>query len=240
MMEFLRALAPSHAAAKTRAVPVVRSRFEDSQPLTRLPAPHAETPTQDTPGDPREILHLSEPAREDDTGRPVPADRDVADRDVVVPADSRVATSPVPGQPLVRSTLQPVHVRAAAVTGGRRDRTEQIHAVPHANAPLAFLRASHPVSAPLQTPAAAIGVTIAQAAGSIPGRGPLSSVAVAERTASRSDVRPVIHVTIDRIDVRAPSAPERTSSRPRSRSNTSGSLGDYLRSRQTSRPGGTP
>ena len=64
MMEFLRALAPTHAAtARTCAVPVLQSRFADSWPLTRLPAVHVETPAQSALADTRERLDWLRMAR---------------------------------------------------------------------------------------------------------------------------------------------------------------------------------
>jgi hypothetical protein len=241
MMEFLRALAPSHAAAKTRAVPVVRSRFESGRPLSHLPAVQVETLSQDSIADQREttghhgaITPLIASAREDETARVKPEDRHVVTR-----TDSRVTMSPVSEPLSVRSTSQAAPARAVPATRETAEAAERVRAVPGAIAPPASLRAAHQLSGPLQTAAWPVGLTMPEAAGSVPGRGPLSSGAVAVRSESRSDARPIIHVTIDRIDVRAPSVPERTSSRPRSRSHTSASLSDYLRARQTPRSGGT-
>jgi hypothetical protein len=60
---------------------------------------------------------------------------------------------------------------------------------------------------------------------------PLSADTLAARAARRSEpVRPVIHVTIDRIDVRAAPVPQRTAAAPRPRERAPGqSLSDYLR-----------
>ena len=59
---------------------------------------------------------------------------------------------------------------------------------------------------------------------------PLSAAAVAERKATQTNPRPVIHVTIDRIEVRAPAA-TRPASRPARTRETAPtvSLKDYLR-----------
>ncbi|WP_422003444.1 hypothetical protein [Reyranella sp.] len=57
---------------------------------------------------------------------------------------------------------------------------------------------------------------------------PLSAAAVAGRTvAAVRDPAPVIHVTIDRLDVRAPARAEPVRSRPRPQPTVS--LSDYLR-----------
>jgi hypothetical protein len=69
--------------------------------------------------------------------------------------------------------------------------------------------------------------------------GPLSQQALASRVLSQSDRPPIVHVTIDRVDVRAPAAPERPAPRTRSRTATAGSLTDYLRARPAGRQGGT-
>jgi hypothetical protein len=69
----------------------------------------------------------------------------------------------------------------------------------------------------------------------------MSARALASRPAQRSDSRPVVHVTIDRIEVRAPAAPERPKPAPRSRATApSVSLSDYLRAPEPERRGGLP
>jgi hypothetical protein len=230
MMEFLRALAPSHATAKTRAVPVLRSRFDDRWPLTRLPAVHVETPAQSSQAENRERVATSpaitrsvERAREDSEVAATSADRAI-----VTQADGRV-TMPLAPEPLsVLSTRETVAGAEHAI------------AVPRVvDDALALPRATQRLSVPLRAAAVPAGVTMPEPAAPAPARAPLSSNVVAARAESRSDARPVIHVTIDRIEVRAPSAPERPSSRPRVRSTTSASLSDYLRSRQSSRSGGS-
>ena len=59
------------------------------------------------------------------------------------------------------------------------------------------------------------------------------------RVVPQSDRPVIVHVTIDRMDVRAPAAPERAAPRTRSRAATAGSLTDYLRARPAGRQGGT-
>jgi hypothetical protein len=58
---------------------------------------------------------------------------------------------------------------------------------------------------------------------------PLSDVAVAGRAHAPREERPVIHVTIDRLEVRAPAVPKAAVERPKSRPLPSQSLADYLR-----------
>ena len=68
---------------------------------------------------------------------------------------------------------------------------------------------------------------------------PLSDAALRARAGSTADRRPIIHVTIDRIDVRAPASPPVAQPAPRSRvTSPRVSLADYLRG-ETGRAGGT-
>ncbi|MGH8445496.1 MAG: hypothetical protein ACREVL_09515 [Solimonas sp.] len=61
---------------------------------------------------------------------------------------------------------------------------------------------------------------------------PLSEAAVAGRTTADRGVRPIVHVTIDRIDVRAPrEAPRATPAPRRAKPESSVSLADYLKVR---------
>jgi hypothetical protein len=58
---------------------------------------------------------------------------------------------------------------------------------------------------------------------------PLSAAVVAARPRASRDERPVIHVTIDRLDVRAPAGPKAPAERRKARPLPSQSLADYLR-----------
>lgn len=70
---------------------------------------------------------------------------------------------------------------------------------------------------------------------------PMSSRALAARITPHAEQAPIINVTIDRIDVRAPAAPERAKPSARSRpSPPNQSLSDYLRGREPERRGGLP
>jgi hypothetical protein len=70
---------------------------------------------------------------------------------------------------------------------------------------------------------------------------PMSSRALTARVAPRTEQAPIINVTIDRIDVRAPASPERAKPSTRSRPSTPNqSLSDYLRGREPERRGGLP
>jgi hypothetical protein len=58
---------------------------------------------------------------------------------------------------------------------------------------------------------------------------PLSDAIVAGRAMSAREEGPVIHITIDRLDVRPPASPETAAERRRPRSQPTVSLSDYLR-----------
>jgi len=63
-------------------------------------------------------------------------------------------------------------------------------------------------------------------------RAPLSAAAVASRAGIERDARPVVHVTIDRIDVRAPRDAEKPEAAPkRAKVQPQISLADYLGAR---------
>jgi len=72
-------------------------------------------------------------------------------------------------------------------------------------------------------------------------RSPLRESTVAQRAApARGETPTIVHVTIDRVDVRAPPAPAFTPSlnqKPRAMSTVS--LSDYLRQRDSARNGGS-
>jgi hypothetical protein len=68
---------------------------------------------------------------------------------------------------------------------------------------------------------------------------PMSEASLAQRVVRARDQRPVIHVTIDRIDVRAPAAAQRPAAPARARAAApSVSLSDFLRARGSTRSGG--
>jgi hypothetical protein len=69
-------------------------------------------------------------------------------------------------------------------------------------------------------------------------KAPLSAAAQAQRVAASVERPTVVHVTIDRIDVRAPAAPAATERTPKKRSGAAQSLSDYLRQREQPNPAG--
>jgi hypothetical protein len=67
---------------------------------------------------------------------------------------------------------------------------------------------------------------------------PLTARALAMKAPAAADQRPVVHVTIDRIDVRAPAEAAAPKPPSRPRATTSVSLNDYLRGYDERRRGG--
>ena len=79
-------------------------------------------------------------------------------------------------------------------------------------------------------------VTVARAPNALPA--PLSPAAVATHAARQANHRPVIHVTIDRIDVRAPASPPAALPARRRAAAPRTSLSEYLRGGSRSGSGG--
>jgi hypothetical protein len=94
-------------------------------------------------------------------------------------------------------------------------------------------RDAEPPLRPLMMPLASV------ARPSVDARAPLRESTVAQRsTAQRGETPAVVHVTIDRVDVRTPgtATPSRLSPKPRASSTVS--LSEYLHQRDRSRNGG--
>lgn len=244
-MDFLRSLAPNQGNARQRAVAAVRSRFEAARPIqsmppttsdgdgdegnsaaetplvrdatlgvsaTRIIAPNTTTPL----GAARDTRAPVDPTdHRTQTGRP----RMEVHSTVDIPEQTREVAMDVlraPVRHVMSQRLEPVAGRVQLSTPEleRRSRLTNIHVVP---ALASVVRTTH-------VPA---------------DERPLSRQAVLSRIEQPGERRPIVHVTIDRIDVRAPAAPERAASRSRTRSSSSnGSLAEYLRARQPGRSGG--
>lgn len=138
--------------------------------------------------------------------------------DRFVPPPRRAAPRPDgPSAPVAVAPAAPLHPRSPVSDASPAEGQAQAR-VPSLSQPLA---AQHePLIQPLShLPARHLA----------PAAPPLSEAAVAGRTRPARDERPVIHVTIDRLDVRAPVAPKAPAERRRPRSLSSQSLADYLR-----------
>ncbi len=130
---------------------------------------------------------------------------------------------PVPAAPPPRDRTLPQPSPATSIVTVETHRTPR-HEPPaspgelRVAAPVTASPAATPVDVAVRTP---IEMPVTRAA-------PLSAAAVAGRTvAAVRDPAPVIHVTIDRLDVRAPARAEPVRSRPRPQPTVS--LSDYLR-----------
>lgn len=258
MMDFLRAIAPHHGNARHRAVAAVRSRFEADRPMQsvssanpggngdehdvvaeprpvegvvshtvapRIVAPRAEAPADSvhlTVGqvDLSDARHQVEPSRAEA--------RSVVD--IPLPSTEVAPVVDIPSPSTQLAGVRRVPVRDVT---NERPRTAATRTEPVISA---LTRLPDSAEAMPAVPAAAALALARHAA--VPER-PLSRQAVLSRVEQPGERRPVVHVTIDRIDVRAPAAPERTVPRNRPRSASSnGSLAEYLRTKQPGRTGG--
>lgn len=239
MTEFLRDLSPQRAHDATRAVALLPSQFETIHPLrlARAMSQQAERPDrglsiQESPSLPVAPLHAPDIAALSATQ---------------VPAANAHATSVnAAAAPPIQSRAIPVppssesHERAPAARDAEpivRTTTTLSHMIQSTQAPR-LIDPEHPIRSET------VAVTAKAVAPRVPAsqiaQTPMSRRALAARPPQRSDSRPVVHVTIDRIEVRAPSAPERPKPSTRSRATPpSLSLNDYLRSHEPDRRGGT-
>ena len=224
MMDYLRRLAPAHADARHRAVVAPRSRYEIDQPIRAVPRADAPEVERDEPVVARAPRQLN------------PIDRRLEIEDL--------------SAALVRPLLEPLRAarrsRPDAIVASHHELESPIGAMPVESG---MLPRATVTALPTLPPAAglpssqAVSEPVRAALASRPEQrsvdhGPLSQQALASRVVPQSDRPPIVHVTIDRVDVRAPAAPDRPAPRPRPRATTSGSLTDYLQTRQRRRGGG--
>jgi len=237
MMDFLRGLAPRRDGDTSWAVPVVPSRFSESRPLL-LAAP---SPVH-SPGMDADVVQPLPPAMRARTAPPGSR-----------PAhESAVTEAPAPTAPIALQAARPerahdLDVRPIVL---RQPPARVITAplVEHASAaPISRRETEPPSAARAATPLVLARVTARLAATPAVERtdaaatvsAPLSAAALAERPAQQATAPPVIHVTIDRIEVRAPAASRPAAAPARSRAHApSVSLTDYLR--RSRNPGGAP
>jgi hypothetical protein len=225
MMDFLRGLAPAHADARHRAVVAPRSLYEIEQPIRAVPraaAPEVEHGERDEVSSPfvrgdKPRPRLTQEAV--DAARRPPAATIVAAHPEL---EAAVRTTPVEGHALSPASATSAQRSLVLPAVGRQPSQAAIEpvrtAVPARCDRVAL--ASRPEQRSVDN-------------------GPLSQQALASRVVPQTDRPPIVHVTIDRVDVRASAAPERPAPRTRSRTATAGSLTDYLRARPAGRQGGT-
>jgi hypothetical protein len=226
MMDFLRALAPSDHGAATRATALLPSRFSGVQPL-RGKAFTMDTSEASSPVSDVTLVDATPSTSGEQTVRRSERER----ARVIGPESTRTAAvSPTTqgserAQSLERrlSASHARHERPAGTAGDvGRDRgdarpssIQQI--VRHRGRETSLARPVVSASLPESAPARPIVQ-------------PLSAAALVERPAGRAERRPIVHVTIDRIEVRAPATPMRSTPSERPRATTPRiSLGEYLR-----------
>jgi hypothetical protein len=241
MMDFLRGLAPRRANDATRATPVLPPRFAGTAPLTAVPAAASSLEPMDNelrepPPQEQAIASASArtrgplvvPERTDrvDASR-VPQEGETTrrdDRHAGTPAVTRAgahrqrgAAPPASPRPAPAARQNGDSTRANRTHRDDRDREGKAarSEVPAAPDPMARPRRADRSGA-VSRPAAV--------------RFPLSEATVAQRASAHAEQRPVIHVTIDRVDVRAAAAPTRPSQSVRTRQRAPHmSLAEYLR-----------
>jgi hypothetical protein len=253
-MEFFRRLAPPRAGDTARAVAAMPSRFAVEQPLRAIEAPPADTATAVPVG-----------ARSTSMWLPLhqPEGPSAAVRSGVLHGPSigprtQNRTEAAPEEPALRSgdvggplppSAPPPSARGLTPT---TTRPEMRHQVAGRTVPAADTlrrrpqRASMPAverAAPTASSADApdpYQADVPRAAAPRPAA-PLSTAAIEMRIAPARAPQPVIHVTIDRLEVRAPAGVERTPAPAKRRAaSPTVSLADYLRRRGPGSSGGTP
>lgn len=242
MMDFARRLAPPRDADATRAVAVLPSRYGGGSPLRSSPATMhgdgegppgllvgamepmqvaasrldpARTPAAEARGQRLSAIPSSAPSGEAaPRDAAMPMSRSLGDTGDVHPADRRPLHLPS------RDTQAPVPLGGVAAAIVTPELAQVQNALPPRFAGL------RPISA---RPAAMQHA---------PTRRPLSEAALAARSARTSEPRPIVQVTIDRIDVRAPATPPRAMAPQKRIATPSVSLSDYLRARGAAPSGG--
>jgi hypothetical protein len=259
-MNFLQRLAPARPGDPTRAVAAMPPRFESERPL-RDAVPIAPSAGGEMDLGSGESEQPAEPERmgpvEERQGRAIPLE---ARQARAIPQHESADWTQVP-RPPTRSSDAP-----ASGAGGERARglrapkedSPAIRAEPRSerNAPRPLSppppRGSPP-SDPKPSPLAPMTraphrvqpATMAQAqpvtaapADTSSSSTPLSKATLAVRASHGPEPRPVIHVTIDRIEVRAPAAAPRSAPPSQPAPAPGVSLGDYLRGNTITKNGG--
>ena len=250
MMDFLRRLAPSREPAAGRAVAILPSRYASDRPLRAAPSASATMEDEGAQDVRRPSPQAVVPPAVDsaaahqtvstEAALPQPSARTGVARVPLDRSDSREMSRP-PHEGPADETALGVAVRRRMEDAQPDDRARRPAAprrVEPAPREAAFAAETLPVSpAPRRrstTPTSAVlPVSVASAATGMP------PPVFPARVRLLADPPPVIHVTIDRIDVRAPATPQSSAGSARSRTSApSVSLGDYLRARRPGRAGG--
>jgi hypothetical protein len=248
-MDFLRRLATPRESTAGRAVAILPSRYANDRPLRA--APLALSTSEDERQDRGPVVNPpggEAPAADAAAARQTPGAEGVPPQPSArtgparPPTDSPVAreiSSPaLEGPP--EATAGGAAVRRPAEATSRDGRALRRPAAPRHNesapsqaalAPREFAVSSAPRRRGAPQAATALPASVASAATAA------ARPVLTRRERPPANQPPVIHVTIDRIDVRAPAAPRTPAASATSRAiAASVSLGDYLRAR---RPGST-
>jgi hypothetical protein len=261
MMDFLRGLAPQHVNSSSSASPALPSRFETDRPLRGGRAEDQSRglkPSRYELSPDADLSASVEPLGNDDRSRGVEPSPDdpPGDRDRRVlsrgPKPSRYADNDSRDGSDEDRTVPRARVLVLGDTSLARHGESDAGVSRRLTSDATLADATPPLAA-VQGPdirrlgpapllprdVAAVRAAIPESTSAAHRAEPLSSDAVAARATPRAEPRPVVHVTIDRIEVRMPPAADRPKP-PASarRSSASESLGDYLRARQPDRRGG--
>lgn len=238
-MDFLRRLNPTNAALASAARPVLAPRFAPQRRAGEFDTTSVEVPSATGP-----VSEALEPRRDLDHSVAAPK---LEQGSVVRPTrPGRASAPPMPG----RESLDADPPAHSADPGDARRQTA-VRVEPQGLRARAAMSepglavATAPIPAPIAaqiTAAAEVrpdsDPTAARPAPPKPSA-PLSDQALASRSVPVAPARPVIQVTIDRIDVRAPAAPQRPAAVKRPAQEPSVSLADYLRPGRAARGGGS-
>jgi len=247
MMEFLRALSPHAERNGARASAILPSHFAVTRPLRHVPVPVIAGEQLDAESQSAAADAPARPAMAS-TGRiepnPVDGGEGIATRHQRDDANQRAAASPTPFAHVALQVERP-----AAPDDQRELDVPRLRESPLSSPRLPDARGRHVDrdAPPRQSRTAAPAfqtqrartdpprVTVAQAPSAVPA--PLSPAAVATCAARQMNHRPIIHVTIDRIDVRAAASPPASLPARRRAAAPRTSLSEYLRG-GVSRSGG--
>jgi hypothetical protein len=237
-MDFLRALSRHAERTTARASAILPSRFAGTGPLHHVPVTPVGAEPVEAESRPNAADAPARPAMAA-TGRfepnPVENDDRIATRHHRDDANQRAAAGPKPLGDVALRVERPAasdgrretpvpRLREAPLSSPRRPETRGRHV--ERDATPGQSRTAAPASQTHRARTDLPRVT-AQAPSAAPA--PLSPAAVATRGAQREHHRPVIHVTIDRIDVRAAaSSPAALPVKPRAAAPRT-SLSEYLR-----------
>ena len=228
-MDFLRGLAPKRDGDMQRAIPLLPSRFGGLRPLSAVPASDGAAGGPVEAGDAVPITASSQPTpAAESTSRPeLPWHRPGPGAAVTV----RAAETSI-------KESQPVSMRSPAATAvvPSADRGVAPRVAATAAVRLAASMTRSGVEAPnAGQPAVVVPRRYREVVTSI--SRPLSETVLAARPSMQAEARPVIHVTIDRLEVRAPKPERPAPASVRTRAAApSLSLNEYLR--RPRNPGG--